>query len=60
MGNTDKTAFESISDWIPLANLTQVFIGEVSLPAVEGWVEINLDMPFYHNNQNLVIAVDEN
>jgi hypothetical protein len=60
MGNTDKTAFDSTSDWIPIGNLTQVFSGVVDLPAVEGWVEITLDPPFYHNDTNLVIAVDEN
>jgi len=61
MGHTDKTAFTSASDWIPLANLTQVFIGEVPLPAEAGWIEITLDIPFaYNNTDNLVIAVDEN
>jgi hypothetical protein len=61
MGHTDKTAFTSSSDWIPLANLTQVFSGEVPLPAVAGWIEIILDPPFaYNNTDNLVIAVDEN
>jgi len=60
MGNTDKNEFVDEDDWIPIGNLTQVFSGVVDLPAVEGWVEINLASPFYHNNQNIVIAVDEN
>jgi len=60
MGNTDKNEFVDEDDWIPIGNLTQVFSGVVDLPAVEGWVEISLDSPFYHNDTNLVIAVDEN
>ena len=60
MGNTDKNEFVDEDDWIPIGNLTQVFSGVVDLPAVEGWVEITLDPPFYHNDTNLVIAVDEN
>jgi len=61
MGHTVKTAFDSASDWIPLTNLTQVFSGEVPLPAVAGWIGITLDIPFaYNNTDNLVIAVDEN
>jgi len=61
MGHTDKTAFTSKNDWIPLDYLTQVFTGEVSLPAVAGWIVIPLSIPFtYNNTNNLVIAVDEN
>ena len=60
MGHTDKTSFASTSDWIPSDSLIQVFSGDVNLPAVAGWVEINLDPPFYHTDQNIVIAVDEN
>ena len=61
MGHTAATEFTSTTDWIPVANLNQVFSGIVAAPAVAGWVEIVLDSPFvYNNTDNLVIAVDEN
>ncbi|HRX77060.1 MAG TPA: hypothetical protein P5342_06325, partial [Candidatus Cloacimonadota bacterium] len=63
MGHTTKTTFSSTTDWEPLANLTQVFTGDVSslLPLANNWMEITLDTPFsYNNTDNLVIAVDEN
>jgi len=61
MGHTDSTAFATTSDWVPLAQLTQVYSGTVTLPAVAGWIEIILTSPFvYNNTQNLVVAVDEN
>ncbi|NLA44286.1 MAG: hypothetical protein GX869_01370, partial [Candidatus Cloacimonetes bacterium] len=63
MGHTTKTSFSSTTDWVPLANLTQVFAGDVSsyLPAANNWMEIPLTTPFnYNNTDNLVIAVDEN
>ncbi|MCK9158794.1 MAG: choice-of-anchor J domain-containing protein, partial [Candidatus Cloacimonas sp.] len=55
--------FSSTTDWEPLANLTQVFAGDVSsyVPLANNWMEIPLTTPFnYNNTDNLVIAVDEN
>jgi hypothetical protein len=64
MGHTIRTTFSSATDWEPLANLTQVFAGDVSsyFPSInDSWMEIPLTTPFYYNNiNNLVIAVDEN
>ena len=61
MGHTALSAFVGENSWIPLANLSQVFIGEVALPGTAGWIEIPLNTPFQYNNlNNLVIAVDEN
>jgi len=61
MGHITADYFDMSPQWVPLSNLTQVFSGIVSLPAVEGWVEIVLANPFYYNNtDNLLIAVDEN
>ena len=61
MGHTDKIEFATTNDWVPTSNLAQVFSGEVTLPATEGWIEIILDSPFFYNNiENLVIAIDEN
>ncbi len=63
MGHTDKETFATTTDWVPLANLTQVFAGDVTnmVPAANNWMEITLSTPFnYNNTDNLVIAVDEN
>lgn len=63
MGHTTKTTFASTTDWEPLANLTQVFAGDVSslVPLANNWMEITLTTPFaYDNVRNLVVAVDEN
>ncbi|GEM_PF-6728492 len=61
MGHTVAAQFDSTTGWVPLSGLSQVFTGEVLLPAVAGWREIILDTPFvYNNTDNLVIAVDEN
>lgn len=59
-GNSSKTAFSSTTDWVALADLTEVFNGEVTFPTSSGWIEIELDQPFaYDGVSNLVIAVNE-
>lgn len=59
MAETANDTFASNSDWIPLANLTQVFAGTFTVYNNE--VSIILDTPFsYSNTANLVIVVDEN
>ncbi|HOD17817.1 MAG TPA: choice-of-anchor D domain-containing protein [Candidatus Cloacimonadota bacterium] len=61
MGHTSLNAFATGTSWIPLSSLTQVFTGEVALPAVDEWIEIPLDTPFlYNGTDNLAICVDEN
>jgi hypothetical protein len=61
MGHTTNTSFATTNSWISIDDLTQVFSGEVALPAVAGWIEIQLQLPFlYNNSDNLVVAVDEN
>ncbi|MBI9032501.1 choice-of-anchor D domain-containing protein, partial [bacterium] len=58
---TTKTSFSSTSDWIALANISQVYTGSFTAPATAGWVEIVLDTPFtYDGTSNLVIGFDEN
>ena len=62
LGHTTKMVFNSETDWEPLANLTQVFTGDVSslLPAPGNWMEIPLQTPFfYNNNDNLLVAIHE-
>lgn len=59
MGHTDKTTFTSAADWVPLANMTEVFSGVVSVE--NGLVIITLTTPFVYNGiDNLVIAFDAN
>ncbi|HPV14899.1 MAG TPA: choice-of-anchor D domain-containing protein [Candidatus Cloacimonadota bacterium] len=61
LGHTDKTEFSHSEDWVPVSEMTQVYNGHVNIPAVTGWIEISLDIPFaYNNTDNLVIAVHEN
>ncbi|MEG1592030.1 MAG: fibronectin type III domain-containing protein, partial [Chryseobacterium sp.] len=59
LGHTNKTTFDSDTDWIAAAGLTQVFTGTVTNTA--GVVEITFPTPFAYNNvDNLVIAAREN
>ncbi|MGI6198143.1 MAG: carboxypeptidase regulatory-like domain-containing protein [Candidatus Cloacimonadaceae bacterium] len=61
MAHTDRTTFSGTSDWVPFDQLTQVFAGELNIPAEEGWINITLQNPFFYNNtDNLLICVDEN
>ncbi|MFA5667514.1 MAG: choice-of-anchor J domain-containing protein, partial [Candidatus Cloacimonadaceae bacterium] len=61
MGHTHKSEFTSNLDWIPLSELTEVFRSNLDIPSEEGWIEVQLQVPFAYNNiDNLVIAVDEN
>ncbi|GEN65531.1 T9SS C-terminal target domain-containing protein [Chryseobacterium rhizosphaerae] len=59
LGHTAKTNFTSDDDWIPVAQLTQVYAGTVT--NANGVIEITFATPFpYNNTQNLVIAAEEN
>ncbi len=59
MGHTTKTEFTGVTDYVPVAELTEVYNG--SFTSAAGWIEITLTTPFvYNNTDNLVIAVDEN
>lgn len=61
MGHTTKTEFSNNDDWLPIAELTQVYIGTVTYPAAGNQMLITFDTPFpYNNTDNLVVAVDEN
>ena len=60
LGNTSKTVFSSATDWVALADLTEVFDGDIFVPTSGGWIEVRLDQPFGYNGvDNLVIAVNE-
>ena len=61
MGHVQRNQFNDNTDWVPVGEMVQVFNGHLDIPAVAGWIEIELDFPFvYNNTDNLVIAVDEN
>jgi hypothetical protein len=59
LGLTTKTSFTTESDWIPLAQLTQVFSGTVT--NANGVIEVTFATPFpYNNTSNLVVAAEDN
>lgn len=59
LGHTSKAAFTSGTDWIPAAQLTQVFTGTVTKN--NNKVEVVFTTPFTYNNvDNLVVAAKEN
>lgn len=61
LGTTSKTEFTSVSDFVPVANLTKVFDGKFYTNGTTGWKKITLPASFsYNGTDNLVVAVDEN
>lgn len=59
LGHTSKLSFTSGTDWIPAAQLTQVFSGTVNKNGNK--VDVVFTTPFtYNNTDNLVIAAKEN
>ncbi len=62
MGNVDKESFDSDTDWVPLAGMTEVFKSTVDYPASgPGWIEISLQADFiWDGSSNIVVAIDEN
>jgi len=62
MVNTDKSSFDSQSDWINVtdAEVVKVFSGNVNYKKGQ-WSTITLDTPFdYDNSKNLAIIIDDN
>ena len=58
--STDKTAFESTTDWITVTANDLVYSGTVTF-AHNDWTTIELDDPFvYDGNRNICIVVDDN
>ena len=61
LGTTTKTNFTSSTDWVPYANLTQVYAGVITTDSAPGWKTITFTTPFvYNGTDNLVVGVDEN
>ena len=60
MVHTDKSEFDTISDWIPVTEADRVFSGTVSFDDYS-WTDITLDEVFvYDGLHNVVIVVDDN
>lgn len=58
MLNTEKTAFSSNTDMVPVAPADKVFDGDFVLPSSPGWAVIQLDTPFeYDDSYNLLICL---
>ena len=60
MVSTDKSAFESTTDYISITDADKVFSGEVAFEP-QSWTTITLDAGFvYNGTQNVAIIVDDN
>ncbi len=60
MVNTDKTVFESTTDWIAVTEEDLVYSGDVTMETGT-WTTIVLDTPFaYSVNSNLALITDDN
>ena len=51
-----KTTFTANNDWIPFAQLQEVFTGSLDFPAQTTWFTINFQTPFVYNGGNIVVA----
>ena len=63
LAQTSKSAFASKTDYIPLADLTHVFSGEVEFANEKqgNWVDILFTTPFsYDGTSNLVVTINDN
>ena len=60
LGHTDKTAFASAADWIPVSALTPVFTGNVVYDNANEWFTIEFTEPFEYQGGNLVLALLNN
>jgi len=57
--NTDKTAFSSSADWIPVTAADKVFSGTVTF-AANSWTDIVFNTPFDYTGGNIVLIFDDN
>ncbi|MDR2836034.1 MAG: gliding motility-associated C-terminal domain-containing protein, partial [Bacteroidales bacterium] len=62
LGNISQANFSSTTDWVPLANLTEVYSGSVTFnnTGINYWVTITLQTPFTYTGGNLVVGFDSN
>jgi len=61
MKNTSKSTFASMTDWEPVTASDMVYTGTLTSAAVDQWVTLTLNTPFYYDGtSNLLIAIDDN
>lgn len=61
LSETDKTAFTSTTDWVPVTDMTKVVNAGSLDCSTTGWKTLEFDVPFaYSGNNNLMIVVDDN
>ena len=60
LGHTSKISFTSMTDWIPVSAMTQVWSGTFPDPGTSGWITLDITDWAYNGTDNIVVAVDEN
>ncbi len=60
IGHTGKTEFSSADDWVPVANMTQVYSATFPDITAPGWITFDITDWAYNGTDNIVVAVDEN
>ena len=61
MKNVSRSTFASATDYEGVTLADIVYTGAFMSEAVDGWVTITLDTPFFYDgNSNLMIAIDDN
>ena len=60
VGTTPQTSFSSTTNYVTLANLTQVFSGNLNLNNAQTWFTVDFDQPFLYQGGNLVVAILNN
>jgi len=62
IGHTTKNEFggTTVTEWIPVSQMTQVFTGAVEFNNSEKWYTIEFDDPFLYEGGNIVVAVLNN
>ncbi|MBQ5855758.1 MAG: fibronectin type III domain-containing protein [Bacteroidales bacterium] len=60
MVNTDKTSFESTSDWVAVTEQDLVFDGSVTFATPDQWTVVNFTTPFtYKKGKNILLCVND-
>ena len=60
MVNTDKTSFESTSDWVAVTEQDLVFDGNVTFATPDQWTVVNFTTPFtYKKGKNILLCVND-
>ena len=60
MVNTDKTSFESTSDWVAVTEQDLVFDGSVTFATPDQWTVVDFSTPFtYKKGKNILLCVND-